>query len=41
MPPVTPVTLYVPFDKPQPAGVTVPVMAVGPVVTVIATVNSN
>ena len=38
MPPTTPVTLYVPFAKPQPANVVVPVIAVGPGILVTATV---
>ena len=38
VPPVTPVMLYVPFDKPQPANVVVPVIAVGPAMLLIANV---
>ena len=38
VPPVTPVILYVPLDKPQPANVVVPVIAVGPAMLVIANV---
>ena len=38
VPPVTPVILYVPFDKPQPANVVVPVIAVGPAMLLIANV---
>ena len=38
VPPITPLILYVPLDKPQPANVVVPVIAVGPAMLVIANV---